>query len=267
MKSKFKVIVNDAYPAAVDFIQFPGGEYHVKVGMPVAVPDNCNILIIAEIREGEIMPLALLKDAVDRRYPRSKVSLYLEYVPYARQDRVPCKGEAHSLKVFCTFINSLNFAEVTVEDPHSYVVEALLDRVTVVDQLVCLIRAMTKEQMKFYDCVVAPDIGAVKKAEKAAQHMGVPLLVGQKTRNPVTGQIRYAGVSAASQGNIAPTTALIVDDICDGGMTFTLCAKALREAYPETLKVVDLFVTHGIFSKGPKIEGIDNSFAYNNWSK
>jgi len=40
---------------------------------------------------------------------------------------------------------------------------------------------------------------------------------------------------------------MIVDDICDGGATFILLAK---ELYAAGAKEVNLFVTHGIFSKG-----------------
>jgi ribose-phosphate pyrophosphokinase len=50
---------------------------------------------------------------------------------------------------------------------------------------------------------------------------------------------------------------LIVDDICDGGATFVALARKLREAGAIE---VSLFVTHGIFSKGKDLEGIDNIY-------
>ena len=50
---------------------------------------------------------------------------------------------------------------------------------------------------------------------------------------------------------------LIVDDICDGGATFVGLAKELRAA---GAKKVYLYVTHGIFSKGLPLEGIDKVF-------
>ena len=43
---------------------------------------------------------------------------------------------------------------------------------------------------------------------------------------------------------------LIVDDICDGGRTFIELAKVLRAKGAET---VDLYTTHGIYSKGTKV--------------
>jgi len=55
---------------------------------------------------------------------------------------------------------------------------------------------------------------------------------------------------------------LIVDDICDGGMTFKLLARDLLAA---GAKEVHPYVTHGIFSKGLdtlKESGIGRFFTY-----
>ena len=41
---------------------------------------------------------------------------------------------------------------------------------------------------------------------------------------------------------------VIVDDICDGGRTFTEIAKAIRDQLPNAK--IYLIVTHGIFSAG-----------------
>jgi len=45
---------------------------------------------------------------------------------------------------------------------------------------------------------------------------------------------------------------LIVDDICDGGGTFIKCAESLKKYLPDCNFEMDLYVTHGIFSKGTK---------------
>ena len=48
-------------------------------------------------------------------------------------------------------------------------------------------------------------------------------------------------------GNVEGKNCLIVDDICDGGRTFTDLAKKLND---KGAKELYLFVSHGIFSKG-----------------
>jgi phosphoribosylpyrophosphate synthetase len=47
---------------------------------------------------------------------------------------------------------------------------------------------------------------------------------------------------------------IIVDDICDGGGTFNLLAEAWKRKNPAYSKL-ELFVSHGIFSKG--LDAID----------
>ena len=49
--------------------------------------------------------------------------------------------------------------------------------------------------------------------------------------------------------DIKDQTILIVDDLCDGGMTFIKSAERLYEL---EAKEVHLYVSHGIFSKGLK---------------
>ena len=46
-------------------------------------------------------------------------------------DRVKTESDVFTLKYFAKFINSMNFDAVSVLDPHSYVSEALIDRILV----------------------------------------------------------------------------------------------------------------------------------------
>lgn len=57
---------------------------------------------------------------------------------------------------------------------------------------------------------------------------------------------------------VKDATCFIVDDICDGGGTFIGTAAMLKSK--GAAKVV-LIVSHGIFSKGERLEGIDEIFS------
>ena len=75
----------------------------------------------------------------------------------------------------------------------------------------------------------------------------MPLIYATKQRDTRTGalsnvEIHTGGVDLGSR------TILVVDDICDGGGTFLLLAEALRKAGIHN--DLELYVTHGIFSKG-----------------
>ena len=112
------------------------------------------------------------------------------------------------------------------------------------------------------DYIIAPDNGAVKKASKIAEKFKLPLITCLKERDLATGHItKYRILDSIEK----PGKALIVDDICDGGATFNILAKSLKEDTPVT--EISLYVTHGIFSKGldKLFENIDNIYSYHPW--
>jgi ribose-phosphate pyrophosphokinase len=75
-----------------------------------------------------------------------------------------------------------------------------------------------------------------------------------KKRDPQTGAL--SGFQVPMSG-LKGRDLLIIDDLCDGGGTFVGLAKALKA---HVASKVFLFVTHGIFSKGLPLEGIDHVY-------
>ena len=63
-------------------------------------------------------------------------------------------------------------------------------------------------------------------------------------RDTATGNIIRTDISVQ---DFKGANLMIVDDICDGGRTFIELAKVLRE---RNAGKIELFITHGIFSKG-----------------
>lgn len=107
---------------------------------------------------------------------------------------------------------------------------------------------------------IVPDKGARGRVEAMIppKTLVVPC---EKTRDLATG--RLSGFEIVSNHALVKNTwCLIIDDICDGGGTFSGLSKVLRAAGAVR---VDLFVTHGIFSKGTKIEGIDQVYTTNSY--
>ncbi|MFZ2238388.1 MAG: phosphoribosyltransferase family protein [Gordonia amarae] len=94
-----------------------------------------------------------------------------------------------------------------------------------------------------YDAVIAPDAGAFDRASAVSAQLDLPVIVCSKHRDPETG--RLSGYRTPDLGS-KPRTFLVVDDICDGGGTFALLADTVPEQH-----VLDLWVTHGGFTKGP----------------
>ena len=163
------------------------------------------------------------------------ISLKMPYIPNARQDRVKQAEDIFTLKYFSQMINDLDFSKVTVLDPHSYVSEALIDRICIqspkkyVDKV---IEKIGNQVLLFY-----PDEGAMKRYSSMFQQ---PYVFGIKKRDWSTGEIEGLSVSGRTE-LIADSTILIVDDICSRGGTFYHSAKALKEL---GAKEIYLYISH-----------------------
>jgi ribose-phosphate pyrophosphokinase len=96
-------------------------------------------------------------------------------------------------------------------------------------------------------CLVSPDAGAYKKIFDVAQKFNIDnIITASKVRDIKTGAILRTEVPTLDQHK--DLKYIIIDDICDGGRTFTELAKVMKESRP-TAKIY-LVVTHGIFSAG-----------------
>jgi ribose-phosphate pyrophosphokinase len=183
-----------------------------------------------------------------------QVVLHVPYFLGARSDRRFEEGTVHYLKeVICPIINSLKFAAVVVLDPHSDVLEACLDNMVKIDNHLIVKFALTaidnKNDARERICLVSPDAGAYKKIFDVAKKFEINnVITATKVRDLKTGKILHTEVPTPDMHN--DIKYVIVDDICDGGRTFTEIAKAIKAVRP-TAKVY-LVVTHGIFSAGEK---------------
>lgn len=183
----------------------------------------------------------------------SQVVLHVPYFLGARSDRRFEEGTVHYLKeVICPIINSLKFDAVVVLDPHSDVLEACLDNMVKIDNHLIVKSALTaidnKNDARDRICLVSPDAGAYKKIFDVAKKFEInKVITATKVRDLKTGKILHTEVplSDSYHGDIK---FVIVDDICDGGRTFTEIAKAIRDQLPNAK--IYLIVTHGIFSAG-----------------
>jgi ribose-phosphate pyrophosphokinase len=237
-----RVDSGDCQPVPYDSFIFNGGEVHVRFKRK---PDRI-VRVEAHIVDSEgIMKLLMISDALDRQGVYIK-ALYLPYFPYARQDRVCVEGEALSCKVMANLINSMGFKNVTINDPHSDVIPALIDKCYVNEQA-GIFFDMKRQHKCIVDLVVAPDGGAIKKAMKCAKLCGAEFATAEKVRNVDTGDIVSTKFNWDALGGLGGHHVWVVDDICDGGRTFVELAKVIRKKNPA---VLNLFVTHGIFSKG-----------------
>ncbi len=232
----------------VNVMTFPGGEVQIKVPYTTYVSyEPTDITITAELRNSDdIMALLNTNNFLRSRFPGVALSLELGYVPYARQDRACAFGESHSLQVMAGLINSMELKQVLIADPHSDVTPALINNCKVVTMADLLLNSLHIDLYAHKEVtLVAPDAGATKKVQEVMNRHegGFNFVQGVKVRDTTTGGL--TGFDA--YGDVFGEHCLILDDICDGGGTFAGLAKVLKD---KGASRVDLYVTHGIFSKG-----------------
>lgn len=221
-----------SYPDGMPLVAFPFGEPTALLLRPNTVNALMTALwwVDAIAERGGIVP-----------------ALILPCLPGARQDRLNPVGDfLFTAKSVAREINARGFPSVTVLDPHSDVMPAMLERCRVVP-------AAFVESETVYAGVVSPDAGAEKRAWRVASSLGVPLYHAWKSRDVATGAISGFGVQTLTPGRY-----LVVDDLCDGGGTFLgLAAEIEREGAR-----ADLYVTHGLFTKGtkPLLEAFENVY-------
>ena len=226
---------------------FPGGEVKVDINVGSMAPNYGvqSLIVQASLQNSDdIIALLLTADALRRHFPRAEMDLSLPYVPYARQDRPCVNGEALSIAVMASLINSCGFSTVEVLDAHSDVTSALIKNCTNVPQS----QIFNGVFETFHDFhIVAPDAGAYKKAHALAQDLGAQgVICANKVRDVATGRIEGVNVTESVEG----LNLLVADDLCDGGRTFTELATVLRKGGCKSLM---LLVTHGLFTKGVSV--------------
>ena len=204
----------------------------------------------------ELMVIASLKQLLDRAHgPQPGVTLYLPFLPYARQDKPITNDATFNLRVFGRMLNLLEFDSVKTVDVHSDIAEMCIDRLRVVSA-----ESFHEDAMRDFkpDAIVFPDAGAMARYGGASTFDNICKLSFKKVRDQGTGNIlRHELDTQSPHGNQGPKRFLIIDDLCDGGATFRSIAEALKavaanEADASDL-VIGLYVTHGIFSKGTRI--------------
>lgn len=244
-------------------VVFPDGAVHIK-GADVETEYEYQIADVRGLSHDDLFLLAMWGEACDDR-GEEKI-LLLPYLPGARMDR----GQPNGSFVYAEFINKIVRPDrIITLDPHSEAATLWYPKTHMVRDHESKGKGVRVKQVPYltvfpveriirrevqdasrdlpgnhdYVGVIAPDKGAHERAAAAAKVMGVPVYTGGKTRDFETGKLSgfHMEDELPAEGKL-----LIVDDICDGGGTFI----GLAEATGLPKERLDLWVTHGIFSKG-----------------
>lgn len=240
--------------SALHEFAFPAGEKHIKhtEGRDLQPVEIAIFQPTPESIHNDLFSLAMWADTLADAHPETKSVLIMPYVPGARADR----GIPSGLAIYAGFINELEIDQIIIFDPHSQKTPELLsafDSLTVTYSHELFAQTHMKAVLHGYDGIIAPDKGAVLRATNMAELAGIPVYTAEKTRDFETGKLTGFKLDGLSKHG----TYLIVDDICDGGGTFLGLEAAIGLDYGQ----IDLFVSHGIFSK-EALSNLSKAFGY-----
>jgi ribose-phosphate pyrophosphokinase len=176
-------------------------------------------------------------------------------------DRRIAPGQPDTLEVFTGLLTAAmaHVDEISILDPHSPVTLARLSRARAIhpDRFVSCVLDDIEQSDAAKPMVVIPDQGAVARTSGILERIGATHSVARcsKKRDPNTGVLSGFQLDA---GDVRGRHVVIVDDICDGGGTFTGIAEVLRS---HGAKSVCLAVTHGIFSRGIELAYVDRIYS------
>lgn len=166
-----------------------------------------------------------------------QMNLVLPYIPGARQDRCNPSGDVLQTMLSVGSMVYSTFHRVVVLDPHSDFARHVMPSM----EEYPLSNIAKSISDNAHDGVIAPDAGSHKRAEEFAKTLGLPTFYGGKKRDISNGRLNGFELEKIPKGHY-----LVVDDICDGGGTFVGLAGKIEEQG----STADLYVSHGIFSKG-----------------
>ena len=218
---------------------FPDGEVYVRIDNVDEVR-NDDIVLVSTLypkQEEKLFKTLLLVDAVKNSGARRVIAV-IPYLAYSRQDKVFLPGEpiSASIVVKCLKISGVDIL-VTI-DLHSPRIMEYFDS-TIVNILVS--DKLVEQALKYTEkpVIIAPDKGAIERAQVAAKIHGLEYDYLVKHRDRVTGEVVYT----PRELNINDRDVIVVDDIISTGGTI---AESSKKLYEMGVRSIIVAASHGL---------------------
>lgn len=226
-------------PAGHEWCSFPDGEMQVEIRDSIRGRDVFLIQSTSPPVEQHLMELMLLADAC-RREGAGRLTAVIPYLGYARQDRRTNRGSLGA-RVVAGIIGTARFDRLMLIDAHTPALEGFFDVAVEHLTAVPLLARVAAPSMRDNSVVVAPDLGAVKRAREYARLLNVPMAFIYKTR--LDGEaVEAHGVIGDVRGRLP----LIADDMLSTGGTLAAAITALRAA--GAVEPATVVVTHALLA-------------------
>lgn len=233
----------------VNISRFANGETHVRFKESIRGSDVFIVQSFSENINDSIMEMLIMIDAL-KRASAGRITAVVPYYCYSRQEKKTAPREPITARMLADVITTVGADRVITMDLHAPAIQGFfnipVDHMTALPMLAQYI----KQQNIVDGVVIAPDAGSVKKAEKLATRLDLPLGVMYKRRPaPNVAEVSFF------IGDVKDKTPIIIDDMVDtaGSIMQVVDCLISREAKPE----IHLLTTHAIFSP-PAIERLSH---------
>ncbi len=223
----------------IESTMFANGERRVWVREAVKGHDVALVQSFSNPVDSHIIEFALITDALFRLGAR-RVFAVIPWFGYSLQDKVFRPGEPIAAKVVASLLTSQSVYRFILMNLHNSSEAGFFDK----PSSVLSSDPVFEQEIKALGnnvILVSSDFGGLKRVGLFAQRLGLSIANIDKRRDLSTGEV----VAHSMTGDVQGKTAVIVDDIINGGGTSVQAAKILREH--GAAKII-MCAAHGIFA-------------------
>ncbi|WP_151530107.1 MULTISPECIES: ribose-phosphate diphosphokinase [Corynebacterium] len=222
---------------------FANGEIFVRFEESVRGCDAFVIQSHTQPLNKLLMEQLIMIDAL-KRGSAKRITAILPFYPYARQDKKHRGREPISARLVADLLKTAGADRIVSVDLHTDQIQGFFDGPVDHMHAMPILTDYIKSNYELNNiCVVSPDAGRVKMAEKWANILGdSPMAFVHKTRS-----VDEANKVTANRvvGDVEGRTCVLLDDMIDTGGTISGAVNVLKEAGAGD---VIIGCTHGVFS-------------------
>jgi ribose-phosphate pyrophosphokinase len=241
----------------VELDQFANGELYARFEESVRGADAFVLQSHVTMPDGQsvndfVLEQLLMIDAL-KRASAKRIIAVVPYYGYGRSDKKTLAREPIGAKLMADLYEAAGVDRIMSVDLHTGQIQGFYD--DPFDHLTALplLQQWIEEHSTPHErVIVSPDAGRVRLTEKFAAHVGSPMAILHKRRDP-----GKHNVSKTREviGHVDGRTCILIDDIIDTAGTICGAARLLKK---RGAKRVIALATHAVLS-GPARERLDES--------
>lgn len=229
--------------------RFANGEIYVRYDESIRGVDVFVVQPFSKPVNENLMELLVMVDAL-KRASAGRITAVIPFYAYARQEKKTAPREPITARMVADILTTAGVDRIITMDLHTPAIQGFFNiPVDHMTALPMLAQYINEAQIKD-GVIIAPDAGSVKKAEKLAARLHLPLGVMYKRRPaPNVAEMTFF------IGDVENKTPIIIDDMVDTAGSLSQVFDALIERGAK--KEIIILTTHGILSP-PALERLSH---------